>query len=1467
MTASMAGVALTDPQRRIWFDVHGVTPGAPSGCVSSAVRLTGLLDNVRLQAAVAEVAVRHDVLGSVFRTGHDGEPYRVPGAVDPQLVRHDLAGLDPETVRRRVAVVRQRDSQTGFDLERQAPLRLSLLRFADTDHLLLVTAHPIAWDDRCLELLLSELGVHYGAAADRVTTRPAGISMPDAATGEAPEQIGDGGFWAVELADAPIPVEVAAAAPDRGWVPGSNRADEEMRVAVPIDGEILSAVADFAAQAGVSGTAVWTAAHSALIARHTGAVDLIVAMPTSVRPAADRRIGQHTNTVLLRTRPVSAQTFNDYVVEVAATLDRVHAHRGVGIDAIVAAARPGRTADRDGLAHLTRIGFAVGEPVRIPALGAVATEVETMGRSRPQVSWHVAIEPDAVVPHASVTTSEAVSEDFARAYLGHLLTITTSAITDPDCALGDLPVMSADEQRMVTEASRGPRARPVSAHTLPEMLAQSVQRHPDVAAIIADTSDGLVPMTYRELDERSSRLARRLIGSGIGTEDVVALAVPASTAFLVAVLAIGKAGGAYLPIDPSYPRDRIDLLLADARPALCLTADDLADAEMSAASMEGGPIADTERVRPLRPGNLAYLMYTSGSTGVPKGVPVAHAAISDHVVGFGAQWTIPPQTRVLLTSSVGFDASLLDIFVTLSVGATIVVGDTDRGRDLPYLADLIGRADIGMLHVVPSLLRGLVAMPQRVDWRSLTHVAVGGDALTGALADRAISALDVEMRNYYGPTEAVVSATHHQIGRAPIAPIEPIGRPNRNVDAYLLDERLTLVPDGVVGEIYLGGAQLARGYLDRCAQTAAHFVADPFSAGGRLYRTGDLARRRRDGTLEFLGRADDQVKVRGYRIEPAEVAAVLTGHPDVIDCHVTARPGVDGELHAHLVARAPGQTDPAAVHRHAIRKLPQFMVPVAYSVVASLPRNSAGKVDVGALPVPKVIGTGGDRPPVSVCERRVAALFGRFFDAEQVYADDSFFDLGGHSLSAHRLLAQLRAETGVTLGVSELFAAPTVAGIAAVVEQAIGRWPAPSTRDPKSPAGPLAPTAAQILAWRAGADNVIGLTVRVHGGLDSATVAQAIDQVTGRHDATRLVLNADADGSDVLTVADRADWADWADAGATTFASGDRLWRFRLTGDREVTTLQIVAHRSAADDFSIRAVLDEIAATIGGVGVPGTPVIGFGDYARWYALCTETSSAAQTWWRSAYAGLSAGSPRAVRTAASRGSQRVTGAFRVDPDTRRRLQALATKTGIAERELYEAAVAVVAVGHGADRIVAIGSETGRLTPATATVVGPVTAPAIARYDLTGDPTLAAVLDQSRLTGHGADSAPGVPVEVHRTVALVALASEPRPVATVRFTGAPAPVLLHFGDAIFGEVEETSPPAYEPVLVTCTGVDGGIDMQLDADADLFGSRDIAAWCAGLDHVLAEFIRTPERRLSQLDNHGVGTGGPDAHDERSS
>ncbi|NEW43866.1 non-ribosomal peptide synthetase [Nocardia cyriacigeorgica] len=1451
---------LSPGQSRAWF-LHTREPHSSSLNIGVAYRLSGALDVTRLRTAVATVVAEHDMLRTSYGLGIDGEAYQVVRPdLSPSWREHDLSGRSAAGLARRVEVLVRRELGRPFDLSADAPLRLSLIRTGGDEFVLVLVAHTIAWDDESLSVFTAQLEAAYNvsAPAHRAPTR-----FSDAAIRRADDSVALD-YWRRTLTPLPDLLEL----PGGPVADAAGSAAECHGRALPP--ALVERVRAYAGAHDSTPTAVLFAAYSALIHRYTAATDFLVAMPVTLRDSdPGTHIGYYGNTLLLRATPRTDCAFADFAEAVTASCARAFAHKHTGIDRVVHAINPDRTGSRDGLEHLVQVGFGVrGSGSGFALDGVTATKLE-LGGPRLPVPLRFTVTLDPAAPRIDIEYRPGrLDAELAAQMLGHYLQLLDSALACPQQHLGELDMFGPDGRARLLAVSRGEQVETVP-DTLVSLFERRVTAAPDAVAVIAPAerpaSD--LELTYAELNRRANRLAHWLINAGIGTEDIVALRIPNSVEFVVAVLAVLKSGAAYLPVDPAYPDERIEHLVADAKPRLVLGRVELAAAEESALARPHHDPADGDRVRPLHPDNLAYIIYTSGSTGTPKGVPVAHAAIADHLIGFGAQWGMTADDRLLQSSSVSFDASLLDIFLTLALGARLVIPRQDAFRDIGYIADLISRYGVTVLHMVPSLLSTLLLLPAVSEWRALRHVPVGGEALLGEVADRFAGVFDAELRNHYGPTEAVVSATHMPVEGPQGTRIVPVGVPNRNVCAYLLDERLRLVPAGVVGEIYLGGDQLARGYLGLRGQTAERFVADPFDPGKRLYRTGDLARRNSAGELEFVGRADEQVKVRGYRIELGEVQAAIAGHPGVAHCVVvaTADRALGVTLAAYVVP-AGSALDLDDVRDHAANSLPEFMIPSAFAQVDRIPLTEHGKLDKRALPEPRRVGARTRTELATVTEVRLAALFGEIFGRDEVGADDSFFELGGHSLLANQLVVRIRAEFGVEIDVRAPFDTPTVAGLAALIESTpvtIGpNGLPPLTKHQRPERIPL--SQAQRAEWVMGATGVVEAAVRLTGPVDEAVLTAALGDVIGRHAALRTVFPSE-DGEPrqsiqpvaevrlpVTTVDEGGLAAALADARDHHFdlASGPLLAARLFLLDDGARVLSLLAHRLVADDPSLRTVISDLAIAYGcriTSGHPpqwGVPAIDHADFTLWQAAAADIVGLRDPHRVEqeppASAGLTVDRPDSGTSA---GAHTVT--FGIPSGLRRRLEARAEACGASDFMLYQAAVTALLfrLGAGTDIVIEI-PDSGRTDAAATDLVGPLAGMRRLHTDLSGDPSLADVLDRARDAALGAlrngdlltDSRPGPATSL--------------PQAVIRCDSADGIGAAWLTDDVHMTLLPAAPVARRALTFVFTpSGDGEVDAGVIADAGRYEPATAGMIARYLLNVLEQFADLPERGVGEL------------------
>ncbi|MBB5101801.1 amino acid adenylation domain-containing protein [Streptomyces spectabilis] len=921
-------------------------------------------------------------------------------------------------------------------------------------------------------------------------------------------------------------------------------------------------------------------------------------------------------------------------------------------------------------------------------------------------------------------------------------------------------------------------ARETRPTTLTELWHAQVARAPEAVALVDESAR----LTYAELDARADRWAEVLIGKGVGPEQLVAIALPRSADTVVALLAVLKAGGAYLPLDPSHPAERTAHVLKDARPIALITAaalaEGLADTAVPQLLVEDMDRAEPSAGRAPRaalPSHPAYVLYTSGSTGRPKGVVVSHGSAAEFSTGITSAYEIGAQDRVLGFAAFTFDVSVFEVFTTLLVGATLVLaGDEDR-LNADRLQALMAEQEVTVAELPPALMPLL--RPDELP--ALRLVSTGGELPAGRLVDQWASP-DREFWNGYGPTETTVAVTLMRClppshGQAP-----PIGGPTPNTRVFVLDAGLRPVPVGVAGELYVAGAQLARGYLGRPGLTAERFVACPFGAAGeRMYRTGDVVRWRADGNLEFLGRADDQVKVRGFRIELGEVETALLSHGDVAQAAVLVREDVPGDkrLVAYVVP-AEGVVDAAVLRAHVGRVLPEYMVPSAVVVLEALPVTVNGKLDRRALPAPEYMVLAG-RAPVNVQEEILCAVFAEVLGVPSVGVDDNFFELGGHSLLAVRLVSRVRSVLGVEVGVRAVFEAPSVGLLVGRLEGAEGARPALSARVRPE----LVPLSfAQQRLWFLGelegpnATYNIPAGIRLRGELDVAALGAALNDVVARHEVLRTVfpmvggqpqqrvLDVGSAGCElkVADVSTRDVEGVMAEVAGCVFdLSVDvplRAWLF-TTGPQE-HVLMLVLHHVAGDGWSMAPLARDVSVAYAARAAGGVPVweplaVQYADYALWQReLLGEESDSESVmarqlvYWRQALADvpdelvLPVDRPRPA-IASHRGGIVDLG---VEPDVHARLVEVARAHGVTLFMVLQAGMAALLSRLGAGRDIPFGVPVaGRSDEALEELVGFFVNTLVIRTDVSGDPSFAELLERVREAGLGAYAHQDIPFE--------------------------------------------------------------------------------------------------------------------------
>jgi amino acid adenylation domain-containing protein len=997
--------ALSATQRRMWFSQQ-LDPTGVVANLCMAFDIAGPLNIGALTVAFDAVVARHEALRTVYRSGPGGDPVHTPGP-SPVL---DVRTGPAEPVLDGLA-------RSAFDLSAEPPLRAAVIATAPHTHTLVLVGHHIAFDNTAWELLFAELSTAY-AGGD--LGPPAPVAHHELVR-QARHQ-SDPQYWAADLE-----FWRARVAPVEGH---SNTAGPGGRRARPLPG-LAARLAAFARTERTTAFQVGLAAFGALLGRlRHDAERIAIGSPALQRPEPEDRavIGCFLNTLVLNVDLRGGPTFRELVGQIRDDARAAFAHQGAPFDLVVAAARPARHA---GPAPLFEALFAVRSDLR-PQLPGLTLSPRPIESGAAEVGLALSLVRDGDEFVAEVTHRfDAFSADEVDTLLDRFARLLDAALTDPDLPVTTLPLLVPGERERLLDLAPGPD--PVAGpHTVTELFTAAVAADQEAIAVVA----GGRSWTYHELDVESARLASRLAAQLRGPDRVVALALPREFLLVVAILAVLRSAAAYLLIDPAHPAERIRHLLGDARPDLLLTLsgtlpDDVIGTGTTIVHLDEPAVESLPvRVR-VHPAQAACVIYTSGSTGRPKGIVLSHHNLAE-LVRDPLLWQ-GEHTAVLVHSSLTFDAFSHELWTPLLTGRTAVLA-RDRLLDVAEIGAAISRHQITSLWLTAALFT-VVADETPEILRPLREVWTGGEVVPAAAVRRVQAACpDLVIMDGYGPTETTTFATAHRANRLePDHPAVPIGRPLAGTWVYVLDPALQPVPVGVAGELYIAGTGLGRGYLGQAAMTAERFVANPFGRPGeRMYRTGDRVRFNRHGELEFLGRTDDQVKIRGFRVELGEVRAVLTEHPDVSNAAVVARPDVHGTQ--HLVAYAVTRSDPVEIRAFLAGRLPEFMVPSAVVTVDTLPLTANGKVDHGALPAPRFEAATSPRMPDTPAERALASLFEEILGVSDVGVHDDFFEMGGHSLLATRLATRAGHILGTALHVRDVFARPTVAGLAELLD-------------------------------------------------------------------------------------------------------------------------------------------------------------------------------------------------------------------------------------------------------------------------------------------------------------------------------------------------------------------------------------------------------------------------------------------------
>ena len=1039
---------LSFAQQRLWF-LDQFEPDSPTYLVPSAVRIDGNIDVPALQGSLQELISRHESLRTTFeeRTGqppvqiiHPAGPYSLPVI--------DLQGLAEEVREQQARWLASQERQHPCDLTTGLLLRTSLLRLGSQEHVLLLTLHHIITDGWSNGILVCELTTLYQAKlrGQPSPLAPLPIQYADYALWQREWLQGEVlqaqlTYWRSQLAGI-APLELLTDHP-RPPVQTYRGASQELQLS-PVLSEQLVGLSE---QQNVTLFMLLLATFQVLLARYTGQRDISVGTPIANRRHAEIEgvIGLFVNTLVLRTDLTGDPTFEQMLQRVREVCLGAYAHQDVPFEKVVEELVPERDLSRSPLFQVMLV-FQNAPQARADLAGVRVEpwNVETI-TSKFDLTLSIT-QTDQGLSCALEYNRDLFEPETIIRMLSHWQTVLAGVVHNPQVRLSAVPLLTEAERVLMLEKWNATQREYPQELCVHELFEQQVERTPDAVALVYEEQQ----LTYGQLNRRANQLAHHLQMLGVGPEMVVGICLERSLEMVIGLLGVLKAGGAYVPLDPAYPQDRLSYLLEDCQLAVVLTQEHLRSRLplMDALSLDTQWEERVSGASPSNPrkrtsvDNLAYVIYTSGSTGQPKGVMNIHSGLRNRLLWMQQAYQLTARDCVLHKTPFSFDVSVWEFFWPLFTGARLILAIPGGHQDPAYIRSLITEQQITTLHFVPAMLQVFLQESGLEQCTSLRHVFSSGEALTPELQARFFHRFPskVGLHNLYGPTEAAIDVTFWECQPEMSSWVIPIGRPIANTQIYILDRGARPVPTGVVGEVYIGGAGLARGYIGRPDLTAEKFLANPFSLeeNQRLYKTGDLARYRSDGAIEYLGRLDHQVKLRGYRIELGEIEAALRKQQGIREAVVVVREDRPGEK--CLVAYVVGAESmrPTEVRTALRGHLPEYMVPAFVVQIDALPLTTNGKVDRRALPAPEEVW---ERKPEALQEAKtpieelLIALWSEVLGCTQVGIHDSFFELGGHSLLATQLIARVREMLEVEISLRAVFEAPTVARFALHVEQ------------------------------------------------------------------------------------------------------------------------------------------------------------------------------------------------------------------------------------------------------------------------------------------------------------------------------------------------------------------------------------------------------------------------------------------------
>ncbi|WP_445179056.1 non-ribosomal peptide synthetase [Pseudomonas sp. McL0111] len=1141
------GLRLSYAQERQWF-LWQLEPDSAAYHVPSALRLHGPLDIVALQHSFEQLVARHEPLRTTFR--QDDE--RTVQIIHPQgsllIEQQTLPQTDAGTVQHWV----QAQISQPFDLLNGPLLRVSLLRVAADEHVLVITQHHIVSDGWSMQVMVRELMALYAAQRSGQSIELPALTLQYADFAQWQRQWMDAGerqrqldYWVAQLGGEQ-PVLELPLDHSRPAVQSYRGARQDLA----LEPALSTQLHDLARSEGVTLFMLLLASFQTLLHRYSGQDDVRVGVPIANRNRAETEglIGFFVNTQVMRARFDGEPGFRDLLMQTRQAALGAQAHQDLPFEQLVEALAPERSLSHSPLFQVLFNHQSTQDPV------TAVSDLRVEGLMWNSATAQFDLTLDTTETDAGLMVSLTYASDLFDAatisrLLGHWQALLRGIVAAPQQAVQALPMLDAEECQTIIQDWNATATDYPLDRSVQQLIEAQVLQTPDAPALVfAETR-----LSYAELNARANQLAHKLIGAGVGQESLVGIAAERSIEMVVGLLAVLKAGGAYVPLDPEYPQDRLRYMIEDSGVQLLLTQAHLVEALPLGGQVQtlllDAPLGAYPTVNPqviVDGENLAYVIYTSGSTGKPKGAGNRHVALTNRLCWMQQAYAIGAGDSVLQKTPFSFDVSVWEFFWPLMTGARLVVAAPGDHRDPTKLVELINRERITTLHFVPSMLQAFLQDSDVATCASLQRIVCSGEALPADAQQQVFAKLpQAGLYNLYGPTEAAIDVTHWtcvEEGRDSV----PIGQPIANLGCYILDDQLQPVPAGVLGELYLAGIGLARGYHQRPALTAERFAVSPFGNGERIYRTGDLARYRADGVIEYAGRIDHQVKLRGLRIELGEIEARLLEHADVREAAVLVIDGKHLTGYVVLAQESPDWRD--ALMRHLHSGLPEYMVPNQWLSLAQMPLSPNGKLDRKALPKPELNqGKAQYIAPRTELEQRIAAVWADVLKLERVGLSDNFFELGGDSIISIQVVARAR-QAGIRFTPKDLFQYQSVQALAGVATL--------GNSGPQFPQGPVSGTTPLLPFQQLFLESEIAerhhwnqsVLLKPAQNLDAAVLEQALQGLVNHHDALRLAFTESADG--------------WTASHREPAASDTLLMQSAVADDEQMQAACLAAQRS-----------------------------------------------------------------------------------------------------------------------------------------------------------------------------------------------------------------------------------------------------------------------------------------------------------------